>query len=242
MEKKDQEEKKYAVSADLKWKESFSDGILPFTGVKPALKEFPAEALKKKDLPEHTEGSIFKSFKGKAAPVFNKGNLVYNTKDDKFYKVLDLKTDDEYKPTWASLVAKDTKDTKEISNSKDFDQYINYVPIYVSINKVGSDTQILEANPRIYDKLEVSLEPAFEGAGLALMGYKLFYNGNHIEKDVTLSSLEGIKAGCTFYASEGFGKPFTFNRFPKVYTNYGWSNSGSYPDGIAFIPNQNIKV
>ena len=95
---------------------------------------------------------------------------------------------------------------------------------------------------RIYDKVETPLESAFEGAGFQLMGYKLFLNGEEVQKETNLSQLTSIKEGSTFYASEGFGKPFKFNRFKKVYTSYGWSNSGSYPDGIAFVPNQNIKV
>jgi len=57
-----------------------------------------------------------------------------------------------------------------------------------------------------------------------------------------LSSIDDIKDGDYFLASEGFGKPFKFNRFPDVNNSWGWSNSGNSPDGIMFKPTQSIKV
>mmetsp|Transcript_25563 Transcript_25563/g.22710 ORF Transcript_25563/g.22710 Transcript_25563/m.22710 type:complete len:257 (-) Transcript_25563:362-1132(-) len=232
----------YNMKNDLTWRTSLDEGNLPFSAVKPSIKEYAQDELKKKDITELTEANIFKTFKAKAAPIFNKGNLVYNNKENKFYKVLDLKTDDDYKPTWASLSLKDGTGCIEISTKKDFSEFINFLKIFVNINKEGSDTITLETNPKLYDKFEIAFDAPFEGAGIQLMGYKLFFKGKEIEKDQNISTMDDIKEGDTIYASEGFGKPFKYCRFSNVYKSYGWSNSGYSPDGIVFIPTQNIKV
>lgn len=198
--------------------------------------------LNKAKITELTESNILKNFKGKSQATFIKGNLVYWKTDDKFYKVLDLKSDDDYKITFVSLIERDGDGKKEVSSEKDLDQFQNYIIACVCINKEGSPTVTLETQLKIYDKLETPLESAFEGAGFQLMGYKLFFDGEEVTKDTNVSQLKTIKQGSIFYASEGFGKPFKFNRFKSVYTSYGWSNSGNYPDGIAFVPTQSIKV
>jgi hypothetical protein len=77
---------------------------------------------------------------------------------------------------------------------------------------------------------------------MGIMAFKLFYKGKELDKTLSVAQLDDIKEGDYLIASEGLGKPFKFNRFTSVYTSYGWSNSGNYPDGIAFIPTQNIKV
>lgn len=194
------------------------------------------------ELPEHSEGSILKSFSAKKSPIFNKGNLVYSKAHQKFFRVVDLKTDDSYNPTWASIVSKDGNDKLEISKAEEFDQYFNYIDVLLAINSEANTTTTLEVRLKIYDKLETALEGPFQGAGYSLMAYKLYFNQKELAKDNTLASIDDIKEGDSIYASMGFGKPYVFKRFPRVYTSYGWSNSGNYPDGIAFIPNQSIKV
>lgn len=198
--------------------------------------------LNKTNLPEYSEGSIFKTFASQTSTIFNKSNLVYNTEDDTFYKVVDLKTDDDYKPTWASLVSKDGSKKLEIDSKSKFDQFQNFIDIIIQINGEGRDSAMIEARIKLYDKLESALEHVFTGAGVQLMAYKLYFKGEFLEKDKTIALLDNIIQGDTIYASMGFGKPYTFKRFPKVYTNYGWSNSGSYPDGIAFLPQQSVKI
>ena len=239
-------ESKYSLKKNRIWANSLDEGNLLFTGVKPSLKELDQEVLKKAEVvgfSNCTEGNIFKTFAGKAAPIFNKGNLVYNIKENKWYKVLNLKTDEDYNPTFASLSLKDDESKrKDISKKSEFEEFKNCLKIYVNINKEGAESITIEVSPKIYDKFELALEAAFEGAGQLLMSYKLFYKGKEILKDQNLSNLDNIQNGDTIYASEGFGKPFKFNRFPIVYTSYGWSNCGNNPDGIMFIPNQNIKV
>lgn len=198
--------------------------------------------LNKVNLPEYSEGSIFKTFVSQTSTVFNKSNLVYNTEDHIYYKVVDLKTDEDYKPTWASLISKDGSKKLEIDSNEKFDHFHNYIDILISINGEGTNSSLVEARLRLYDKLEGALEHVFAGAGVQLMAYKLYFKGEFLEKDRTIASMDNIIEGDTIYASMGFGKPYTFKRFPRVYTNYGWSNSGSYPDGIAFLPQQNIKI
>ena len=45
------------------------------------------------------------------------------------------------------------------------------------------------------------------------------------------------------FAVEGLGKPCTFRRFKcDESLSTWWSNGGTYPDGLRFIPNQAIKL
>jgi len=74
------------------------------------------------------------------------------------------------------------------------------------------------------------------------MAYKLFFNKTNIQKDKTPAQIEEMKDQDWIYASQGLGKPYVFKRFQKVYTSYGWSNSGNHADGIAYLPQKNVKV
>ena len=53
-----------------------------------------------------------------------------------------------------------------------------------------------------------------------------------------------IVEGDTLLAVEGLGKPCKFLRFKceEGVLSSWWSNSGSYPDGLRWIPNQKILV
>ncbi|CAI2373399.1 unnamed protein product [Moneuplotes crassus] len=232
----------YSFTHQKNWRTSLDEGELPFCNVIPSIKEKTKDQQKKENDSMLTEANILKTFKEKTAPVFNKGNLVYNTKEDKWYKVLDLKTDEEYKPTWASVSLRDSNETKEVTKGSEFEEFTNSLMIFISVNHESGNTETLEVDLKIYDKFEAALEGPFDGAGITLMGYKLFYNSKELDKDSNLSKIEGIKNGDTIYASEGFGKPYKFSRFPRVYTSYGWSNSGNYADAITFVPTQNVKV
>ena len=236
------EDHKYTLEKDVKWRVSLDEGSLPFKKIIPAHTEFTSEALKKKELPEHSEGSILKTFKGKSSQVFNKGNLVFCSRDNKFYKVVDLKTDDDYKPTWVSLVSKDGIDKKEIDSEKQFAEFQNFVDINLVISAEGKEKDVIQVRLKIYDKFETGLESAFTGVGQPAFSFKLFMKGKALDKESSLAQLEDVKDGEFIYASQGFGKPFTWKRFPRVYTSYGWSNSGSYPDGITYVPTQNVKI
>lgn len=187
-----------------------------------------------------SEANVIKSFKSQTSPVFNKGKLVYDTKTHEWYKVLDLKTDDNYKPTWASIAKKGGTDSIEITKEEDFDNFTNTLTILIKIE--GEKSLTIETTPKIYDKFETAFEGPFDGAGETFMSYKLFFNSKMVEKDQCLATIDGIKDGDIIYASEGLGKPFKFNRFMEVNTSWGWSNSGGSPDGIMFKPTKNIKV
>jgi len=213
--------------------------------LKPSLKEYTQEQLKKKDAVvqfNFSDDDVFRTLKGKPSPVFNIGKLVYNTKDDKWYKVLDLKTDDNSNPTWVSLTERNGTDTIEISKHEEFDQFQSSLNILLNINFASDENAIVEVSPKIYEKLEIALENSLEGVGATLSSYKLFFNGKEVDKEDCIANIENIFEGSTIYASEGVGKPFKFSRFPEFHSTYRWSNSGRYSDGLAFIPSQNIRL
>lgn len=183
-----------------------------------------------------------KTFKTKVVTSFIKGNLIYNLKDKIFFKVLDLKTDDSNKPTWVSLVSNDGNNKREISSEEEFSEYQDFIDINVVISPATKEKQVLLSRVKIYEKLETALESAFFGVGAQIIAFKLFYKGKTLDKAQCPAQILEINDGDYIYAPEGLGKPSVYKRFKSVYTQYGWSNSGSYPDGIAFIPTQNIKV
>jgi len=217
-------------------------GFWFLNNVVPPKKELDAEKLKKSNEIEHSESSIMKTFKIKATSVFNKGNLVFNAKDKKLYKVVDLKTDDSYKPVSASLVVKNGDDKIDLTKEEDFEHFRDYVELQLVVKPDKKDKIILNVKQKLYDKMEDSLGPVFSGLGDQFMAYKLFYKSKALDKAACIAQLDDLTEGDCIFASEGLGKPYKFNRFKSVYTSYGWSNSGNYPDGIAFIPNQPIKV
>ncbi|CAI2373289.1 unnamed protein product [Moneuplotes crassus] len=240
-------DKKYRHKNNAFWRVTLDDGCLPFSHIRPSIKEFTQEVLKK-DAPEQfnlSEASIhnvFRSFKGKVAPVFNKGNLIYNQNEHEWYKVVDLKTDGDYTPTWASLSKNDGSESKEISDEKDFKEFKNTIKLFLNINQDNNETITLEVNPGIYDKFDTTFDALFEGLGKALSEYKIFFRGKEIDRNSTVATLEDIHEGDSIYASEGYGVPFRFLRFKKVTTDYFWCNSGNYPDGICFVPTQDIRL
>lgn len=239
------EERKYRAQPEVTWRATLDEGNLPFNNLKPSLKELSLAEMKKKDAPAQfnfSEDDIFRTFKGKAPPVFNKDKLIYSTKDDKWYKVLDLKTDDNSNPTWVSMSLKNGTETVEISKPEEFDQFKNSLKVFINVNSASGDSTVVEVNPKIYEKFETAFEDAFQGVGASLASYKFFYKSREIQKDECLANIEEIYDGDALFASEGVGKPFKFSRFPEIHDRYQWSNSGRYTDGLAFTPNRNIRI
>jgi len=126
--------KSYAVNKDIMFMNTLNDGVLPFCNYRPGVVEHTEESLKKITLPQLSEGSILKSFKAKVSCLFNKGNLVFSKSKKEYYKVVDLKTNDEYKPTFMSLASKDGKSTMELTTDKEFDDFQNYITLNIKIN------------------------------------------------------------------------------------------------------------
>lgn len=244
MEKLDTDESssKFRIASDLHYKDTLEDGILLFNNVVPAKKEQSAEVLKKLKELEFTEANIYRSFKTSTNIVFNKGNLVYNTKDNKFYRVVDLKTDESYQPLSANLVVKNGDDKLEINDPSDFEHFQDFVNLNILVKSENSDLTCLSVKQKLYEKFEDTLANAFLGEGLMVISFKFFFNGKELDKSMTVAQLDNIINGSYIFATAGLGKPSKFNRFKSVYTSYGWSNSGNYPDGIAFLPQQHIKV
>ncbi|CAI2373546.1 unnamed protein product [Moneuplotes crassus] len=235
----------YQTKKDLIWRATLDEDIIPFVNLKPSLKELTQEEMKKNDAPDQfnfSEANVFRGFTKGAQPVFNKDKLIYNFKTNKWFKVLDLKTDNQYNPTWASLSIRDGAETVEISKPEEFAEYKNTLKVFINVNFSEGDSSVIEVNPKIYEKFETAFENALQGVGAQMMSYKFFFNGKEISKDDCIANLENVTEGSTILASEGLGKPSVFKRFPDSNPNSSWSNSGRYCDGLAFIPNQNIRL
>ncbi|CAI2366575.1 unnamed protein product [Moneuplotes crassus] len=237
---------KYMRKKDLIWRTTLDEDIIPFTNLKPSLKELTQEEMKKNDAPDQfnfSEASLFRSFKAGSHPLFNKDKLIYNFKTNKWFKVLDLKTDNEYNPTWASLAIRDESETIEISDSEDFSQFKSTLKVFININFQEGESTVVEVHPKIYEKFETAFEDAFQGAGVSIESYKLFFKGKEVPKDDCIAKIDGIYDGSTILASEGVGKSHKFSRFPPINEmRSNWSNSGRSCDAVIFVPNQNIRV
>mmetsp|Transcript_1072 Transcript_1072/g.1050 ORF Transcript_1072/g.1050 Transcript_1072/m.1050 type:complete len:125 (+) Transcript_1072:378-752(+) len=122
-DKQDINKKHYAADNKAMWRETLSDGLSKFKNVIPAYAEFQEKDLKKKELPEFSEAKILKTFKVKSGNVFNKGNLVFYSKDGKFYKVVDLRNDDSGKTAWVSLVSRDGAVSREVDSQADLAEF-----------------------------------------------------------------------------------------------------------------------
>ncbi|CAI2373630.1 unnamed protein product [Moneuplotes crassus] len=235
--------KNYSFDGKMLWKDTLSDEHLPFSNMEPSLKEYTQDQLKKKNAVvqfNFSDDDVFRTLKGKPSPVFNIGKLVYNTKDDKWYKVLDLKTDDNSNPTWVSLTERNGTETIEISTQERFDEFESCLDILIDINTTSGIKTIMEVSPKIYERLNVSLENSLDGIGASVSSYKFFFNGKEVDKEDCIANIEGITRGSIIFGSECYGKPFKFSRFQEIYPNSYWSNSGRSSDGVCFVPSKNI--
>ncbi|CAI2373142.1 unnamed protein product [Moneuplotes crassus] len=237
---------KYSRSKDLIWRITMDENNLAFTSLKPSLKELTQEEMKNTETQDQfnfCEDGIFRSFKTGTLPVFNKAKLVYNSTTHTWYKVLDLKTDDDGTPIWANLAIRDGSETTEISCKHEFDQFKNSIKVLININFANSESIIIEVNPKIYDKLEAALEGPFQGVEASIQSYRLFYKGRELNIDESLANIDHIYDGATILATEGTSTPSKFCRFPPINEmRSNWSNSGRGADAIIFIPNQNIRL
>lgn len=244
MEKIDNEDTnaKYRIPKELKYRDTMDDAVVLFKNIVPAKTEHTQDELKKINEIEYSENNIIKTFKMKASAIFHKGNLVFYTKDNKYYKVVDLKTDDEYKPVSASLVVKDGDDKLDITDQSEFVHFQDFIELNMIVKPDNKDNIFISVKQKLYDKFEDTLDATLNGIGYSLIGFKIYHRGKEIDKTMSVAQIDDMQHKDIIFAAEGLGKPYKFNRFKSVYTSYGWSNSGNYPDGIAFIPQQNIKV
>lgn len=194
------EEDKYHLVKDVMFCETMEDGVLAFKNIVPAKRELKMDVLKKLNEPELTEASIMKAFKVISSHVFNKGNLVYNSKDKKFYKVVDLKTDDAYNPTFASLVIKDGDDKLELSKESDFEHFRNYIELKLIIKSSKSDNMMLAIKQKLYDKFQDTLSSIFNGVDLSLIAFKLFFNSKELDKALCVAQMNDMTEGDYIYA------------------------------------------
>ena len=136
-----------------------------------------------------------KVFKSKTNIAFNKGNLIYNGKEKRYYKVVDLKTDESYKPTWASLVSNDGSIKIEISTEEQFEDYQDFIDLHVVVSPATKEKIILLIRQKIYDKFESGFESAFIGIGALIMAYKLFFKGMNLDKSQCPAQIWDINDG-----------------------------------------------
>ena len=85
------------------------------------------ESVKKKDLVEYSENKILSTFRSKAGNIFNKGLLVFDSKNQKLFKVVDVKNDENGKTTWVKLVLNNGDEHKEINKEEDLDDFRDYL-------------------------------------------------------------------------------------------------------------------
>lgn len=97
-------------------------------------------------------------------------------------------------------------------------------------------------NQKLYEKLEISIEPMLKSIGMSSFSLILFYNGKMIDRSSCISQISGIKEGDVLYASECLGKPSVFKRFREPSNTWYWCNNGQSSDGIIFVPSQGVKV
>ncbi|CAI2372763.1 unnamed protein product [Moneuplotes crassus] len=234
----------YHQDTESKWRDTLEEQSLPFVNYHSSLLEFTKQQMDKdKDREfKNTDNTICKSFADVTSPVFNVGKLVYNMSLKKWYKVIDLKVDESNRPIWASLVTRNSSEIIEISDDEDFDQFTNNLDIYVNIYSDTGKSSLVEASLKIYEKIGVGLDQAFEAVGLSASSYKFFFNKREVLKDESLSGIPDIHCGDCIIACQGVGKVYKFSRFKNDVKNSSWSNCGRYADAVVFIPTQNIKL
>eukprot|EP00345_Euplotes_harpa_P008250 CAMPEP_0168333334 /NCGR_PEP_ID=MMETSP0213-20121227/9549_1 /TAXON_ID=151035 /ORGANISM="Euplotes harpa, Strain FSP1.4" /LENGTH=194 /DNA_ID=CAMNT_0008337645 /DNA_START=11 /DNA_END=595 /DNA_ORIENTATION=+ len=191
-DKQDVNEEHYVVDSESMWRETLSDGLSKFKNVIPAYAEFQEKDLKKKELPEFSEAKILKTFKVKSGSVFNKGNLVFCSKDGKLYKVVDLRNDDSGKTSWVSLVSRDGAVSREVDSQADLADFEISSEIYIMISPANKDSSVVGLKLKIYEKIETTLEPAFEGLGLLMLAFKFFFQGKELDKSLSVAQIEAI--------------------------------------------------
>lgn len=231
----------YSLENNLKWRETMSDGIVLFSNGQPSIKEREAKELNDKQFKfiELSEKDCIKNYGIGLAKKFSTGQMVFYPAKGAVCKVTKV-TDWEDGSQDVSATHRDTDELFELNTEKDRIQMTISVDLKMMTNK-GQET--LNMDLRVAEKLDTEIGTPLSLAGITNTGFKYFYGGKELNKDLSILQVEGsISDGMTIIAVEGIGKPSVFRRIDKPHDSWSWYNSGSSADGLTFIPNQNIKV
>ena len=150
------------------------------------------ESVKKKDLIEYSENKIFSTFRSKAGSIFNKGLLVFDSKNQKLFKVVDVKNDENGKTTWVKLVLNNGDEHKEINKEEDLDDFRDYLLLNLVVSTEKKERTIFQVKQKLYEKLETNLEPMLKSIGISSFATILFFKGKFLDKDGWITQAENI--------------------------------------------------
>lgn len=227
------------------WIETIDDGVLYFKNVTLQVKEI-SEKSKKPALYEHTEANCVINLSA-AAPKYEVSKKYLHSELNKFVTIDELEHGDEDKITKCVITVDGDKDSITLTPDQ-VNLLLTNVNVYVRLLSKSGIKYTVKGQVNINDNLLKCIREAVEIAGLQPGKFKYLSteevkdNKLEITKDTSVSSLYVPNEGITVFACEGLGKPSKWKRFSTHYEGSTWSNSGSYSDGLVFVPKQAISL
>ena len=114
-------------SSDWMYKETLSDGIIKFKNVDAKVKEIDQNDKKIKDCVEHSGDKVLTHFRSKADWVFEKGRLVFDSKLNCLWNILEIKKNENGEIESILMSSINGIELREISKQEEFDDFRDYL-------------------------------------------------------------------------------------------------------------------